>query len=183
MKLAILLGSLAHLLRSPDGAEGMVETPAGSPSGQGDSGFSLGVLDQDLTNVDTTFPLLKEGIYNLEVVSLAAVDNKDKTAKNIEIKLKTTAPCNDTKGNEIQPGFGIFYRIPLGQTEKYSIDDIKKKLAIFRLAALGTKEGAFGDFAQYVNKIVQVKLVITVDKEGKYADKNEIKSFVLPDDK
>ena len=91
------------------------------------------LLDEDLSGVDTSMPVIKGGITTeVEVVSVKPVENKDKTGQNLEIKVKTTTELISTKGEAISPGFPLTTWISLvpktGRTDgkkEYTENDIR----------------------------------------------------------
>ena len=130
--------------------------------------------DVDLTNTDTSFPLLEPGMYKFSVVKVEAVENKKKTGDNIKIELKLEQTAKSTKGEEIQAGFPIFDTISMVKTEKY---DPKRKLAQFQEVALGAK-GPFAPLDRYLGKEVYAK--IKVEDSEDYGEQNRVNLYVKP---
>jgi hypothetical protein len=152
--------NINRILRSPDGEA------------------SLGALDVDLSSVDTSFPLLAEGMYDLEVKAMEQKKTKDEQGDMIVATFVTTREGRSTKGAPINPGFPIFYRLNLTPKGEMTEAMILRNLAKFREGVTGSKSGSFGPIEQYVGKVVRAKVVVRVDKTGNFGDVNDIKSFV-----
>lgn len=170
MKKHILL--LSSFLLSPDAAEGVLGelAPAGEPQLGGSGGGS--VLDEDLTNQDTSFPLLKEGLYDLGIDKLTIEDNKERTGQNVVIKVKTTADSVDVKDKRLNKGFPMTTYISLTETKDYDKEAIKRNLAVF-MKAVGHK-GKFGNGQWAVGRVARAKVTIRPPK-GEYEASNSIK--------
>jgi hypothetical protein len=81
------------------------------------------LLDLDLNKVDTSFPVVKAGIYDVIIKEIAVVDNKAADAKNLELKLSTTTQVQGVKGESFDVGHVINYRLSLKtKTDKLSED-------------------------------------------------------------
>lgn len=110
-------------------------------------------LDVDLTEVDTTIPVLPKGLYDLQVSGFSKEENKEKSGYNLKVELKTTAPFTSTQGNEVKPGFPLYIYIPL-QNKEGSTFDFRTKLAQLQEAALGEKRPQFNT-EELLTKIVR----------------------------
>lgn len=135
---------------------------------------NLNFNDLDLTNTDTSMPLLAGGLYKFTVSEIAAVDNKKKTGQNLKIKLKLEETVKDTRGGEVHAGYPIFDTTSLVKTEKF---DPRRRLAEFQEAVLGTK-GHFLPLDQYLGKEVWAKVVVESSEE--YGDQNRVSRYVKP---
>lgn len=142
-------------------------------------------LDVDLSQVDTSFPVLVGGLKDLRVVGLARAENKAKTGFNLVVSFETTEPDTDLKGNTVLPGYKLTSYYPLQAKEGTAPDKVdgwKRNLAAFQDACLGTEQGTrpakfIGD--DYLNKIVRANVVAEPTEAGDRMQ-NSIKSVVHP---
>lgn len=135
------------------------------------------LLNANLADVDTDFPILANGTYSGIIAECAM--GKTKANKDvINVVIKTSMPAPMKKGGTAQPGFPLRHMLMLEPTEKMTVDMIKKNLALFKLAAFGTKDGSFGNPAEYVGRPITVKVVIKSDEE--FGEQNRINGFVTP---
>jgi hypothetical protein len=150
------------LLLSADAAEGAVlEVPSDVAD----------LLSTDLGSVDTSFPLLKEGLYDMAIESCDIVDNKEKTGKNIKIVLRTTADAQSVKGEPLNAGMKLTTYIGLTETEKYGKEAIARNAAGFVQA---TRFSKLGPIEQFKDEVVRVKVSIRPAK-GQYEAANDVK--------
>lgn len=131
------------------------------------------VLDTDLGGVDTSFPLLKDGLYDMIVDSVVKERNKADDGDRLTIKVKTQQPAESQKGEALHPGFTLTAYIGITETEKYDKGAIKRSLATFR-QAMGLKEGAFNPIEQYQGKVIRVK-ISTRPAKGEFEAANNVK--------
>ncbi len=134
--------------RLGDEAEGGTVAVAGS-----------GVLDEDLTGVDTSFPLLAAGLYDMEIKEVSKVPNNAKTGDNLKIVVVTTKDALDVKGQRLNAGMKLTSYIGLSETPKYNQDDIKKNCAVF-VQAVGCGITRINPLEQFAGKIVRAKITI-----------------------
>jgi len=127
----------------------------------------------DLSSVTTGVPMLPEGLYTVQVAELGTKANSKQTGSNLNIKLTLTEPANDINGNAVNPGFPIYDLISLVQTDRY---DPRARLAEFKEAVTGTKEGVFTPLEQYLGLTVTIRLGI--ERSTEFGDKNRIKRYV-----
>lgn len=135
------------------------------------------LLNADLSNVDTDFPILAAGTLSGVIAECAMGETKSKNPV-VNIKITTSMPAQLQKGGTAQVGFPIRHMLNLTPTEKMTPEMIKKNLAQFKEAAFGTKEGSFGDPASYVGRPITFKIKITEDQE--YGTQNKIAGFIKP---
>lgn len=150
-----------------------------SPDEAGGGSF----LDEDLSGVDTSMPLVKEGIYELKVDEIEKIPNKAEDGELLKFKFKTTSAMESVDGQPIAEGYTLFHQISITPTEKYTKDAIKRNVAAFVQAAGGTH---LMPLEQWKGKIVQAKVKVQGERTNKetgesYPPRNEIKSFVKPD--
>lgn len=121
---------------------------------------------EDLSNVDTEFPVLAGGDVLCEVAKLETNPNSKQTGNNLVIQLKTLEPSESTKGEIVNPGYPLTQWVSLVQTEKY---DPRNNLAAFQDAVLGTSQGSRGSFfplEQYEGEQVLVRVKPEQDNNG-----------------
>lgn len=139
----------------------------------------LNILNEDLTTVDTSRPLLAKASIDLQVASLKLEPNKAGTGQNINIMFKTVNPERSTSQETINPGFPVFHTMSVTPTEKFTPDMIKKNLRLFQVACDGeSAAGKFGDGQQYVGKTLTAIVGIREDASGSYPPSNTISRFV-----
>jgi hypothetical protein len=172
-----LCHSMPRILRSTDGADPLGAGGGGTLADAGPASF----LDEDLSGVDTSLPLVKEKIYPLLVAKIEKVATKDNTGELIKIQLKLEEDAVDTNGNHINKGFPIFHSIPITPSENYSKDDIKRKVAEFVQAAGGQR---IFPLSTYENAKLFAKVTIQkerTDKNGTlWPARNAIGRFLKP---
>ena len=134
--------------RLGDASEGTVETAP-----------TAGVLDEDVSDVDTSFPLLSEGLYDMEIQEVTEESNKAKTGTNLKIVVVTTKDSVSPKGEALNRGMKLTSYIGLTETEKYNTDSIKRNVAGF-VQAVGCGITKVKPFDQFKGKIVRVKVSI-----------------------
>jgi hypothetical protein len=121
---------------------------------------------EDLSNIDTEFPVLAAGDVMCEVAKIEVAANSKQTGNNLVIQLKTLEPAESTKGEVVNPGYPITQWISLVQTEKY---DPRNNLATFQDAVLGTTQGNRGPFfplEQFENEQVLLRVKPEPDNNG-----------------
>ena len=137
---------------------------------------SAEVLDENLDGVDVSSPVLTDGVYKMTVQSVEEVENKKTPGTHLVIQLALAEDVAKTvQGREVFKGFPITHRIGLTAKENY---DPRPSLAQFKLAATGSKLGAFRTLDQYVGKIVLVRITVQDDKQ--YGLGNKVSRFVVP---
>lgn len=140
-----------------------------------DIGSAVDPLNMDLSNTDTSMPVLIPGPYALRVNKMEVKNSKTagkEGNQNLNIELVIAEPGQTTTGKTVS-NFKVFHTISLTPSEKY---DPAQKLAQFKEAVLGTKEGSFKPFEQYYGQTVVVQLI--VESSAQYGDQNKIKSFI-----
>lgn len=96
-------------------------------------------LDENLDGMGTPFPVLKAGMYRLEVKSAAVVSKKaPKVGENLLIEFKTTADGKSTKGEVLHSGYPIRHYISKYDSPGEEMDRMKKSIASF-VKATGKK--------------------------------------------
>lgn len=136
------------------------------------------LLAEDLSSVDTSMPILKEGLYDMTISSCKEGTTKDKTGVIVTIILKTTAPAFSTTGEEVQPGFPVYHRMNQTPTGGMTADMIRKRNAQFVEAVEGKKTSLI-PLDRFEGKTVRCKVGIQ-EETTSYPASNVIKNFVKP---
>ena len=140
------------------------------------------LLNADLTDVSTEYPVLPAGRYTVKIVKLEATKSRDGNTDLMEQVVALEEAAQDRDGKPIGVGHQVTDRFSLTPTEKYTTDKIHARLKGIMQAVQGKDAaGAFGNPADYIGQIVSVKLDVEVDKNGAYPDKNRIARFVPKD--
>jgi hypothetical protein len=139
-------------------------------------------LSQDAAAVDTSFPLLPTGIYDMEITDCGVGASKSKPENQVmTIKMATTQDVTDTKGEHLNKGFPIYYRIGITPTPDYDAKAIAKKLAtVLKQCGVAqgiTPRGFINDAKMVVGKVVRVKIAIQKETTD-FPESNSVKSFV-----
>lgn len=147
------------------------ETPTTTP---------IDLLNEDLSGVDTSLPIIIEGMYDLEVFSIAKEPSKDGAKENINLVLHTTETASTTTRDVVQKGFPIFHTISITPTEKYSVEQIKRKLAELT-QAVGVR--SINPLEAIKGRIVRTKIVIEPERTDKatgrtYEPRNAVRLFM-----
>jgi len=93
------------------------------------SGAMADPLDTNVNDIDTSYPLIAPTYYMMKLEGCKVEPNSKGTGENLVLPHKTTEKCQDTKGNEVLPGHTTTRWVSLTETEKRSIDAIKKDVA------------------------------------------------------
>lgn len=146
----------------------------------------------DLSTVETARPHLASGVYEFTVQKMELVDQKaPKTGKNLNIQLGLVEPAQSVPNEKgetklLNAGFPVFDLISLTKTFKENGDvnyDPLPRLAKFREAVLGSKDGKFMPIEQYIGQRVMVKVnysATNVDKKTgqDYGPKTSVSDYV-----
>lgn len=138
-------------------------------------------IDVDLSNVDTSMPLLPVALYDLVIDDLKKEDNKDKTGHNLTVTFKTTSPIESVQGKPINPGFTLKKWFPLQPSKKENTTwDYRTGLAQLIDAAYGTTMGDRPKITDDLKgKVVRARVNIEKNKEG--LDANAIGALTHPE--
>lgn len=100
-----------------------------SPSGE--------LLTDDLASVDTSFPLIASGTkVQVRIEEAKVLDN---ASKSLSLKMVTLAPTKSSKGDQLEPGVGLFERSNCVPTGKATPDMIVRGIgAIVQCFSLGS---------------------------------------------
>lgn len=108
------------------------------------------LLDLDTGSIDTSFPVLRGGMYDLVVKSSEVGKSNDGGPLWI-IKLATIREEKGVKGDVIKAGSVVFHRISLTQTDKYDGEAIIKNACRFMQACKPAVSLKVGDFVSAIN--------------------------------
>lgn len=139
-------------------------------------------LAQDVGGIDTSYPLLPPGLYDMEIKDVEVAPSRNREgAETMTISFSTTADATSTKGDVLHAGFPIKYYIGLTPTPDYPAKDIAKKMAAV-LKQSGFVSGVTprqwkDNPKMVVGRILRCKVVVTKATD-EYPEGNAIKSFV-----
>lgn len=150
------------------------EQPKNAPS------LDLGSLwDEDLSDVETTPPLLREDTYVCEFVEAKPGEKGEPETpeykKWVTFVVKTTEPARDVEGNRVNPGYTLRKTVFLTENERNDAASIRRDMARI-VKGFGKKrpsEITVGD-----RVLAQVRNSRPREKDGKtYDSQSEIRSF------
>ncbi len=176
--------ALAPMLFAP--ADDFSMAGGGGPGDDADDMDPLG-LNLDLNDVDTSMPVLMEGLYALIVDKIEVVQNKDQTGNNLKVTYATMADATSLAGNEtgdindIKAGFKLTQFMPLQANPEKPDYKYEKNLARLQDAVTGSKQGNRGKFmpTTYIGRPLMGK--VKVQKDEEYGVRNNIANLsVLP---
>ena len=138
-------------------------------------------LNLDLNDVDTSMPVLVEGLYILTVDKIEIVENKDRTGNNLLVIFKTASDATSLKGqaegkeHDIKAGFQLRqYMAMQDNPNKPDARSFKENLATFQDAVTGSKKGNRGPFlpSTYIGRQVAARIKVKDDPD--YGMQNNI---------
>lgn len=136
-------------------------------------------LNQTAAATDTSMPLLKQGLYDLEITK-AEVGTTDKGTEKLALSLKTTKDAESKDGETLNKGWMVYHNVGLTPTDDYPAKNIGRNISmILKAAGLPnvTPRQVIDDPQQLVGKIVRCKVAIKPEKDG-YPESNKISQFV-----
>lgn len=140
---------------------------------------ALSLLEADLTNQETTFPVLEAGPCDFIISDAKLEPTKKHNGYMLNLSLKTAMPWKTNAGVVKGAGFpvrnGLFIPHATADNEA-AVNMAKSKLAQLKEAITGDKTGSFGQPSQYIGKSVTGRLIIKVDPER--GAQNEIAAWV-----
>lgn len=131
------------------------------------------ILGTDLTSVESSFPILPAGAYEVTIREMKTEPNKAGTGSNLKMKYSLNNPAVSREGKSVNAGYPVFDLISITKTEKY---DPMPRLAQFKEAATGNKIGGFAPIEQYIGCTMTVQL--GVEESEQYGSKNTVKRYV-----
>jgi hypothetical protein len=168
------IGDFSGTEKPGDEVETLPATPVEVPTPtEEDDSF----LSEDLTDVDTSFPLIQEGPCDLEIKKVERKATKDGRGELLIITLALCAERETVKGDVVQKGFPITTRIPITPTAGYTEDMIKRKVALFVQAAGGTR---LFPLTQWTGLVLPCRITIRKERTDKttgefYEASNDVK--------
>ena len=147
------------------------------------SGITAPPLDLDLNSIDTSMPLLAEGIYDLQV---ANVGTKTTAANQpmLTLDLVTTAPAQAQDGTQLGAGIHVFHNLNLQPSGKATWEIVLRNIAeVTQAMGVATTYGELTANPQLLaGKTPRCKVVCVpagVSKSGKaFKAKNEISTWM-----
>ena len=132
---------------------------------------------------DPSFPVLREGVYRLNIASVEPKEFEGKdgkpNSKAVQMKLTTTTESRDTDNNILHPGFSFNVTIFATPNEFNSTQQIKEQLSMPVKAAFGREGGKTKTLKDCVNKVVDCKVGVRKGK-GDFGDSNVVKTWIVP---
>lgn len=128
-------------------------------------------LDTDLGSVDTSMPLVENGVYELRVDKVEIKETSRKDGRFISLDMVTTAPSKGRKGEDLGPGVHIFDNVMCNPTGKGTWDMVKRNLGA--LVQAGAVQGAtIGNIDSWVPQLTGRVLKVRVGYEPAGVDRN-----------
>lgn len=140
------------------------------------------LLNMQVTEDDLQPALFKDGAQVLFEIAEAELktEEADGIVDNyVQFQFKTLNKEPNTKGDTFPVGFPYGYRMYLNKVSRKGNDLtglLKRNIAAFRKATVGTAAGSLGEPAQYVGKRLVAVMSVSKRKSGSLG--NEIESFV-----
>lgn len=137
-------------------------------------------MDQDVSGIDTNFPRLAVGVYELKCTGAEVVENKAQTGNNLKLQFETINAAVSTSGEPMPSGARLSMYIGLVPSDRYSPADIAKKVAgLMKAAGIDGKPSAIvADPSQLVEKVVTAKVKVNKATDD-FDESNSIASFVV----
>lgn len=139
-------------------------------------------LDVDLSQVDTSFPVLVAGLKDLTVKAFTKEENKAKNGFNLVVELATTTADKTVTDADVPAGFVLKKWYPLqdkpGTTKP---GNWKINLAAFQDACLGTTQGtrpAKFNTDDYLHRVVRANVTAAPGDNGRM--QNSIEDLTHP---
>lgn len=143
-------------------------------------------LDMDLNSIDTSIPLLEDGIYDLQVAKVEKAKSKS-GGDMLKLDYVTTAPAMSRSKDQLGAGIHVFDQCMLAPSGKSDWGMVVRNIAAITQSTQLT--GTVGDFLNggYVGlqgRALRVKIGFEpegVDKNGKsFKAKNVISLYIKP---
>lgn len=145
-------------------------------------------LDMGVGDVDTSFPKLQPGLYDVEVDGVEINPSKaTEGAEVMKLTYKTTQDATDTRGEHVNKGFPLYDYVALTPTQggngkqPYTAKDIAKKLAtIAQVCGLTTetpRQIIDAKGAQLVGKVIRIKVGLSKET-AEFPESNKVKQYV-----
>jgi len=131
------------------------------------------ILGTDLSSVESSFPILPGGMYEVTIAEMKTEANKAGTGSNLKMKYTLVNPATARDGKTVNAGFPLFDLISITKTEKY---DPTQRLAQFKEAATGNKSGSFAPIEQYIGMTMAIQL--SVEESAEFGTSNRVKRYI-----
>lgn len=145
-------------------------------------------LNLDLASVDTSLPLIADGIYDFRVEKAEIKETNAKDGKYINLDLVTVAPSKSVKGEDLGPGVHVFDSVMMNPTGKGTWEMVNRNLAMLVQAAAFPPGTARRDnIPEWAQQLTGRTLRISIgfvpagisQKNGKpYRAKNEVVLYI-----
>lgn len=150
------------------------------------------ILDLDLNEIDTQFPLLAPGLYELRIADSTVDDSVGGDAKLWKLTFETTQESSSVKGETLAPGLPLYHTITLTPKGKATMELILRNVASVVQACTppvqGIKgssivDGSFANLANvFLGKTLSAKVDIEKERKGNdgrtYPERNVIVKFI-----
>lgn len=154
------------------------------------------LLDLDLSSIDTSFPVVAGGLYDLVVKESDVIRNKNDNGWLWVVKLNPVNDVKDIRGQPLKAASAtLFHRVSLTPTDNYDAASVAKNTARFIQAMKPTVTGItsrdlFPDAEgfkvkckAFVGRMLQAKVDALPDRKDKNTGRtlppgNEISQFV-----
>ena len=150
-----------------------------------ETGTIIDPLDENLNNVDTSYPRIPFALYDMVIKDANVGPSKKEGRQRLEFGVATTEETTSVTGDLLAAGLTIRHRVGItphgddGDGKEYTVEQIKKSLAsITQAAGVSCTARELIQNPTILNgKIVRVK--IGIEKETtEFAEKNVVKAFI-----
>jgi hypothetical protein len=109
-------------------------TPSAKPQGKVTKATSTEThpgdfYNEDLSDIDTSFPLLREDVYECEFASATQEPSKDGDKQFLHFVFKTAQPGKNPEGQNVSAGYTLHKRINLTESEDRDQAMIRRDIA------------------------------------------------------
>lgn len=148
-------------LLSPDSAEGTVENDP---------------LSEAAGGVNTDFPVLApDRILRFSIAKCTKETNTEKASESIKMKIRLESDNGTFQdGKSARKGFSFNHNIGITPTENYSIDDVKRNLAMWLKPLLGEEKAKTTSLREFVNRPEMLEGLVFDGRTGIKKDKNGV---------
>lgn len=149
------------------------------------------ILTNDLSTMDTSFPLVNPGLYDLRVAAISVMDNP---ARTLKLELQTTEAAQSNKGDTAAAGTKVFTNVNTRPTGKSTLQIIGRQVANLVQAAKltaadlggGTGQQQLDNVAQWApllsGKVLRARVIIEpagTGRDGVYRNaRNSVVEYV-----
>lgn len=141
----------------------------------------LDALDTNISDIDTSYPIIHPKIYDMEIKSATIMAGKKNPGNlNLKVSVKTTEQLTSVTGEMVAKGLTLNKYIGVTPSEDRPADNIKKDVA--RLGKAAGVSGTAADILRQPAILVgkRVKVEVGVKKaDAEYPESNEVRNFVV----